>query len=812
MVRLLLGAYIKRFHSIFLSLIFIGSLSAAIFNAFLSAKGHLRDDPARFFDEYGYVSECLSVPLDERSEFEGLYEIEGVDSIDMRLSLDVHLEKEDGRIINARILTYNGEESEIMKRYVSSSIPRDEDKYNVAISGKFAGNNHFKVGQELTLSLYGYEQSVYINEIVDTVEGIFPSFNPYVWSDDFDFGYIYFLEADLNRIIKDYAFLIAALPSITTRVAEYTNLDSFDYLSLINDYASSVTNEIIIKNKPGFSEDEVLDKVNQYLEERGIKALYSMKGEDTAPRRYMRSVNDQLGVAFLFLPVFFYAIIMVLVGLFIGQIIRQTTRDIGIMLANGTARFQIIRVLLSFTLLISVIASLLAIPIGYGLSTMVASTMVSVYCIPIIGNSLSVPIILLSAASLIAVSALACFFACLKIFSITPKDAAMNNETQRKPLPKKVEKIVSKMPFIPQNATNSMLQNKRRSLISAFTICASLLMIMLCGSFYLSKTALIDQGCNKRMNYDCQVYLQEEATPALVASIEQESSVNRVLDCYYSYLEVKSPQGKAKYLECLAFDPSQNEGLIHIPSEDGFGSMTLPEEGIVIPKGYASELGVRQGDTVDINGKGIQVVGISYQYYHPITYLSKAQLESTEADYYSSLLIKMESVDKENELSDALSEMTSRSLIVFTSSLKADLHRNFDTLDIFLWIMTIFALAITLVVLFIMNQNALAEQIHQFALFRAVGFRISAISKIFLFQNGVELLLALIFAIPLNVASSHILFSLASSSRQTYPFIFSFPLIGISLAFVVMVIGIIHLLSIRKIKRIDIAENLRSNE
>lgn len=809
MVRLLLRAYIKRFLSIFLSLIFIGSVSAGLFNAFLSAKDHLYNDPIRFFDAYGYVDEYISVPLDERSEFNRLYELDGVASIDMRLSIDAHLKKDDGRVINSRIFTYNDEEGEIMKRYVVESIPRDDSKYNVAVSGKFATNNNFHLGQDLTLSLYGFTQEVHIHQIVDTVEGIFPSFNPYVWSDDFDYGYLYFLEDDLNSVFKSLAPLIASLPDLQTRVVESTNLDSFDAESLSHDFASAITNELIIKNKPGYSEDDVLSQVERYLEEKGIKPLISMKGDDTPPRKYMQSVNKQLGVAFLFLPIFFYVIIMVLVGLFISQIIRQTTRNIGIMLANGASRIQIIRVLLAFTSLITVIASLFAIPIGYGISTMVTAAMVKTYCVPLIGNSLRVPIVLLSTGSLILVGILATALASIKIFSITPKDAALNNEAQRKSLPEKVEKTLAKMPFIPQNATNSMLQNKRRFFISAFTISASLLMILLCGSFYLSKTALIEQGCDGRMNYDCQVYLQEEAAPSLIETLRQEESISSILDCYYTYVEVSNDNGDAIFLECLAFDPSLNGGMILIPNDEGYGNIALPEEGIIIPKGYAKDLSVKRGDKVTINGNSIEVIGISYQYYHPITYLSKAQLEATGVDYYSSLLI---TTNEENRLSELLSQKTIGSLIVFTSSLKTDLHRIFDTLDLFLWIMIVFALAIALVILFIMNQNALAEQIHQFSLFRALGFKVSVISRIFLFQNLVQLILASIIAIPLNVLSSHILFSLASSSRQTYPFIFSFPLIGTALAFVIVTIAICHLLSLRKINKLELAENLRSNE
>ena len=82
--------------------------------------------------------------------------------------------------------------------------------------------------------------------------------------------------------------------------------------------------------------------MSQYLEEKGITPLFALKGEDTPSRKYMQSVNKQLGVAFVFLPIFFYAIVMVLVGLFIAQMIQESTRNIGIMLSNGATRAKII--------------------------------------------------------------------------------------------------------------------------------------------------------------------------------------------------------------------------------------------------------------------------------------------------------------------------------------------------------------------------------------------------------------------------------------------------------------------------------------
>ena len=311
------------------------------------------------------------------------------------------------------------------------------------------------------------------------------------------------------------------------------------------------------------------------------------------------------------------------------------------------------------------------------------------------------------------------------------------------------------------------------------------------------------------MNYDCQVYLNGNDDEGLINDIKNEDCVSKYLDCYYSYVEAKATNGQSEFLECLAFNPNENKGMVNIPDINGNAYISLLEEGIIIPKSHAKELSVNQGDSIYINNKKVKVIGISYQYYHPIAYLSKTQFLSLSANYVSSLLLN---TNDEVRLSQFLSLKTNQSLLVFTSSLNKNLHRIFDTLDVFLLIMVVFSLSITLVILFVMNKSALIEQIYQLSLYRALGFRISVISKLFAFQHLVQLVIATFVAIPLSILSSNILFSLASSIRQTYPLIVSFPLILIALLFIILVIAVCHIFAMNKVKRIDIASNLRSSE
>lgn len=295
----------------------------------------------------------------------------------------------------------------------------------------------------------------------------------------------------------------------------------------------------------------------------------------------------------------------------------------------------------------------------------------------------------------------------------------------------------------------------------------------------------------------------------MLEDIANEPCAEEMLDCYYTYVQAVSGTGKEQYLECLAYDPGQTTNMVQIPDERGGGALALPESGIILPKGYAESMGVKPNDFVTINNVAVKVIHISYQYFHPIVYLSKAQMDDIGVSYVFSLLLN---TNDQVALSQAINAKTNQSLLVFTSSLPEDLHQKLDPLNVFLVILIAFSVVIAFAVLFIMAKNALLEQIFQFSLYRALGFRLSDISNIWLTQRIVQLVLATVFAIPLSVIGGHILFGLVSTSIQTYPFIFSMPMIGIGLAFVIAVIAICHLLSLSQVKRINLAYNLRSGE
>ena len=805
-------------------MVFVSLLAVGLLVCFGSVIVNARDSYQNFVAEYEDVDELVSTNFTIREKLLSVNSLDEVDKVEARLVVDCFLKKnEQERAIVARVFSYNNDSNKIFKTYPIEQTTPHQTLVNVGVSEKYARNNDFKVGQTIKLGFFDMYEEFYIQEIVDTPEGIYPRANNYIWSDNSDFGYIYASENELNKGLVNLANRILERIIADSKFADYyheainaSNIVIPDLQEVVDEaengvnYVSLFANQLLVKNKNGQDVDTVLGKVTNKLNDNGVAVKSSIVRQYLPHIAYMDHALEQVQVASIFLPVFFYSITMIVVGLFINQIIKTMTPQIGVMMSIGIDNNSIVALFMIFTVIMGLTAGLLGIPVGFGLTVLMSGIMRKTYSIPTIAPTLN-PLMTISAiVGLLIFVVLTTLIATRAIFRITPKDATISNESKRKKLPKWLNKVIDKSPMNIKLGLNSTAQNPRRFFVSSFSIFASLVLILLSNFFSVSKDEMIDQSVVRRLNYDCQVYLTQKEEQSFIDELSSQSFIedNGFEDCYYTYLKVDVTKSNDVYLECLAVDEGINE-LINIPDSNGYGSLSVPNMGIILPKASAETLGVKKGDTISINNKGVEVKDISYQYFHPITYLSKAQMDELGIDYVSSFIMN---VKDENALSKYLSSSRNQCLTVFTKSLSKDLHGIFDSTNVMIYIMIGFSVGMAFIILCIMSQNALLEQQRQLSIMRAIGFTIFDISNIWTFQSLLQLLSSAVLGVPAGALAIYILLRLCSSSTQTYPFIFHWGVVFIALGFITLVIIACHLISMFTIKKWNIADNTRSRE
>ena len=184
-------------------------------------------------------------------------------------------------------------------------------------------------------------------------------------------------------------------------------------------------------------------------------------------------------------------------------------------------------------------------------------------------------------------------------------------------------------------------------------------------------------------------------------------------------------------------------------------------------------------------------------------------MEELDTNYVSSFIMD---VSDEEALLNYFSENSNQVLTVFTKSLSKDLHNIFDSVNTMIYILVGFSLGMSFIILAIMSQNSLMDQKRQLTVLRAIGFRVIDISNFWTLQSICQLIISSLAAVPIGCLISKMLLKMSSSNSQIYPFILSWPVIGLSILFIILVIMLCHLLSMNSIAGWNIADNTRSRE
>ena len=817
MIKAMLKPFFKKFIGLFISMVFVSMLSVGLLSCFGSCMINVKKEYQNFVAEYQDMDEQITTGFHSRNNLvEIVKSVDGVKEVDARLAIDCYLYKEnEDRTIVSRVFTYNETTNTLLKRYVLKSIEPNKEMVNIGVSEKFAKNNKFELGQTIKLGFLEMYQEFYINEIVNTPEAIYPRANNYIWSDNYDFGYLYASEAELslglNRLAKKVLDKVQENEEFKRIYEEFiatTGITIPDMTLIDETFASKFANQLIVKNQDGTTYENVLNGCLKALEDEHIKVKSSAIKPYFPHIAYMDHALEQVQVASIFLPVFFYSVTMIVVGLFINQIIKTMTPQIGVFMSIGIDNWDTIKLFLIFTIIMALVSGLIGAPVGFLLNLFMSSVMRQTYSIPTVSASLH-PLVVVGAILGLLIFVIATTLVATKaIFKITPKDATISNESKRKKLPKPLQRFIDKAPMNIKLGTNSIAQNPRRFFVSSFSIFASLILILLSTLFFASKEEMIDQSVNRRLAYDCQVYLTQKEDDAFINNFANQTFVSEFENCYYTYLKADKPNGEFVYLECLAVDEGINK-LVTIPNIKGIGNLSVPEEGIVLTSAGAKQLGVKKGDKISINGKDVVVTDISFQYVHPICYLSRGQMEALEVDYVSSFILN---VNDEGAFLTYLSTNRNQCLTVFTKSLSKDLHNIFDSVNAMIYIMVGFSLGMAFIILSIMSQNALMEQQRQLTIFRAIGFTILDISNVWTLQSVAQLVLSSLIGVPAGALAIFILLRLCSSASQTYPFVMSLPIVLLAISFILLVVVACHLIAMRSISKWNIADNTRSRE
>lgn len=578
----------------------------------------------------------------------------------------------------------------------------------------------------------------------------------------------------------------------------------YDELSEWEGY-QALCNQFLLCLAPGVDREATLKAAEAALGETIVKSSYLY--EDSAVRERIVANLSPIETMSIFMPTVFFAVVLIVVFLFMSLMIRQCRREIGILRALGFTRGSIRRLFCGIDLLVSLFAIGLGTGIGWGIARYIGGFFAAFFPLPVFTYHFDVARYALSAVLTILVGQVATLIGTTAIGRIQPSEAMSRPISRTTRVPRLVQALTGfASPFVKFSVV-SMLRNKSRFVFSVICLAASVMMIFSSFSFITSKNQIMHQLFDQRIHYDCQLFMSEEPDQEFLDELNALPYVSDAEVLRYYTADI-TYNGKTESGAVNALN--EGSALLHVYDAQG-NKIDVPHTGIILEKHLAEALGVRAGDTVLVNAVPIRVSAVSDQCVNRNHYLSPYQAEALGKSTLSSVICHIDEKDEQTLLS-FVTEKEGYLYSVFTRVFYASNARTFATYDLAAWIIISFAIVIGLFIVVNTAQTNLLEQKKELCILRALGFQHVELSLHWFIQSLLHFLFSCALGMPggMYVAKAA-LGQLATADRE-YMYANGPREYLLTAALVFAYVVISHLISMHSMKRWDLVENVKEKE
>ena len=779
--------YLKRFWLMLLSIVLVGAFGCGILIGLRDAYHSLDHNVNYLLDECGYpdlyaittsnIDESYLTKLpDDFNSYMGIKEAEYRPTYTTTFAFD-------NESYSGRLISYN--ENSLLKHH---SIDGELTDASIRMEYYFAQANDFKVGDTISAKMPdGTSLDLKIDATIVSPEASVVKADPYSISSSRDFAYIYVPKTVLLEHSKSVTF-----NEILINFEEGKEKTLDETVELLKQYAKE------------HSEAEITDELVKKL--KSNIAFATTKDESEAIKFYddaLRGIN----LITISAPSVFFFVVLIVTALFLFQIVKQCRKDIGILRALGESKRSITMVFMSLGAIIGVLAWTIGIGIGslftyianiaYGGALKLFPQPFSLYPTPIF----------ISLGVTLAVTIATAFFASLSIAKVKPVEAMKALPPTKNNTPILTRTVFKKAPITLKVTISQTLRNITRYILSGICLLASGMLVFIALSLNESKSTMMTQTFQTRLNYDVQVYfdnLPDEAFIEETFSSEDSNIESKTLIKYMPSEMINTRNNKKE--TGLINGVKKDQDLLHIV-DDYQNILDVPEHGIILSSYHAHQLDAVVGDVISCNEVDLTVTAISNEYLYQVSYTNFDEYETEYAR--GSLLVK---VGNEDEFFEKYKDAPHVTYISYTDIIEGEFNDRLAAFSISSLILTIMAVVVGFMIVFNMMQTNLKEQKRSFATMRTLGFQRSSISTSNLFVSIFQFILAIACAIPIGTVLSKALLKSISVPDQIYPFPKTWTIYVFSTLIVLSFLLVSHFLVMRQMKKWNLPESVKERE
>ncbi len=564
-------------------------------------------------------------------------------------------------------------------------------------------------------------------------------------------------------------------------------------------------NRIVIKYTANADHDQVIKDIKDRLLENGIEVLRTVPYENSLVKQRIDNNIEPIRKMSFFLPTIFFIIILNVVFLFINLIIKQCRRELGILKSLGYTTKKIRGLFYTLSSFVYLLAVIIGTIIGYYMTRGIVIYYNKFFYLPLPKYSYNTKMYFIALIALYVVIELATALATLSIKKLDVQEV-ISNYNPDYDLEPDIFNNLKLAPMLKYNIL-TLFRNLKRFIFCCICISSSIIMIFTSISAMQSARYFQTELFDKRINYDAEIYFYDNVTDELAEDLQKLSYVDKVEVVSYYHTDIEA-NGKKVDTSINLVD--KNTDMIRISDKKG-KKIPIEDEGIIIDYITAKRLGVKKGDTVKIEDSFFKVNGISYQNIQYIQYLSNKEIDKFKTNDVKVIRINYNEESKQ-KLINYLQEKDNYVYTLFTSGFKDMIIREFSIVDLVCYIIIGFSAIMGFIIILNTNITNLIEQKKKLCILKSMGYDDKAISLNWFSQTIIQLVASCIIGFPIGIIITIKSLKYVSSIHENYVFLNGLSTYLITLVLVISYLAISHLVCMRKMKKWDVADEIKTRD
>lgn len=821
---------IKKQKALFFAMALMSALSFSMFVGLGYANKNYQISLDNYFTDYNYPSAFITTDLTTENTFDDLKNVEGLVDYDVRFSSLFNINV-NGEYLNVVLSTYKQDD---FTKFAYMSDCVHSDNIEVFIDQQFAEDHNIKEGDTVTIGKKGKFCICTVSQIVLKPENFCVYALGDVPTDNIGYGAAFIKHEDLGRYLDSIEIdgfdldSNQALLKIDPSYDKQTVLNNCcEELTKNNVYYSDPTNENKIEEKInvdelleqyGINPNEITIDINESIYNQtniennnyeyfdGITILSSAIDEEAPPTVLRKEMTTQFGALSGSIPLAFLLIMSMVFILFLIQIIKKQSREIGIFLALGHEKKSIYVLFASFTFIINITSIIIGVLLSFVISKQAYILYQSSVHIPAWETQFFLGDILLAGLIVIIAGQIACLISAIAFTNSSPMDALESNHQNYVVFGKKLEQIIYRIPAAFRLALNSMLQNIKNFIVIVFGFVASFVLVFSSLSMNASMKEYIDYLYDVQKNYDVQVVSLFGDADKMIEELKTCEYVTQ-LQTYNSIFVDVSHEDKTKKCTIIGFP--QNNNMMQFNDVNTGERLTIPNKGVILDKLTAKALDVKVGDGVRFCNKRYEVKAIADMYSKQFCIISTGEMERLEERKVVNAVANISNKEKfeefcafsENELSP-----------VFTSNFKQMEIEFKKAISNSVEIAIVISVALGFVVVCTVSLMTLDKQKRIVSILKSQGMSLFTISNYWGIQMIVQLIITFIIGKPLGRFAAQQFIQTLSSDYSYYPFVDNIDIYISAFSFIVAFSIASHLVVMFFVSKLNIAQNVQSRE